>query len=45
MTQINEMEAKLLKLTPKVGASTVGAPSVGKTTSDSQEMKGTFPLW
>jgi hypothetical protein len=39
-TQINEMNAKLSKLTPKAG----NTPAV-KTAGDSQEMKGKFPLW
>jgi hypothetical protein len=39
-TQINEMNDKLLKLTPKDGDT-----SVVKTPGNSQEMKGKFPLW
>jgi len=42
-TQLNEMESKLAKLTPKVGG-----PSLPKTianTGDTQDKKGTFPLW
>jgi hypothetical protein len=40
-TQLNEMETKLAKLTPKVSGATLS-----KTTSaDTLEMKGRFPLW
>jgi hypothetical protein len=42
-TQLNEIESKLAKLTPKVGG-----PSLPKTivnTGDTPDMKGTFPLW
>jgi len=42
-TQLNEMESKLAKLTPKVGG-----PSLPKTivnTDDTPDMKGSFPLW
>jgi hypothetical protein len=40
-TQLNEMETKLAKLTPKVGGNTL--PKT--TTADTLEMKGRFPLW
>jgi hypothetical protein len=40
-TQLNEMETKLAKLTPKVG----GATLPKTTTADTSEMKGRFPLW
>jgi hypothetical protein len=39
-TQLNELETKLTKLTPKVG----GAP-FSKISTNTQEMKGEFPLW
>jgi hypothetical protein len=39
-TQINEMNDKLSKLTPKAGDTLVV-----KTPGNSQEMKGKFPLW
>ncbi len=39
-TQLNEMETKLAKLTPKVGSA-----SLPKMTADTQDMKGKFPLW
>jgi len=43
-TQLNEMETKLTKLTPKVGGAILP-----KTTADApantQDMKGKFPLW
>jgi hypothetical protein len=43
-TQLNEMETKLAKLTPKVGGAILP-----KTTADAsantQDMKGNFPLW
>jgi hypothetical protein len=39
-TQLNEMETKLTKLTPKVG----GAP-LTKIPIDTQDMKGKFRLW
>jgi hypothetical protein len=38
-TQLNEMETKLAKLTPKVGGA-----SLPKTTADTPDMKGKFPL-
>jgi hypothetical protein len=40
-TQLNEMETKLAKLTPKVG----GATLPKTTTTDTSEMKGRFLLW
>ena len=40
-TQLNEMETKLAKLTPKVGGTTL--PKM--TTADTSEMKGRFSLW
>ncbi len=40
MTQTNEMNDKLSKLTPKAGDTLVV-----KTPGNSQEMKGEFPLW
>jgi hypothetical protein len=39
-TQLNEMKTKLAKLTPKVGGA-----SLPKTTADTPDMKGKFPLW
>ncbi len=39
-TQLNEMETKLAKLTPKVG----GAPFT-KIPTNTQDMKGKFPIW
>ena len=40
-TQLNEMETKLAKLTPKVGGNTL--PKT--TTADTSDTKGRFPLW
>jgi hypothetical protein len=43
-TQLNEMETKLVKLTPKVGGGIL--PKTTPTTpTNAQEMKGSFPLW
>jgi len=42
-TQLNEMESKLAKLTPKVGGPSL--PKTIVTTGDTPDMKETFPLW
>jgi hypothetical protein len=43
-TQLNEMETKLAKLTPKVGGAIL--PKTTPTTpADTSDMKGSFPLW
>jgi hypothetical protein len=39
-TQLNEMGTKLAKLTPKVSVA-----SLHKTTANTPDMKGKFPLW
>ncbi len=43
-TQLNEMESKLAKLTPKVGGLSL-PKTIVNTTGDTQDKKGTFPLW
>ena len=40
-TQLNEMETKLAKLTPKVGGTTLPKTIA----ADTPDMKGKFPLW